>query len=288
MRQGVILSSLLHFALFILLFFGLPNFMSRGLDENQVITVEILPVSEMTNVKPKSVKPQLKPMVDKEVTSATPQKQSLPDPVQKPEIAKIAEPTPKLKEQPKEVKKAEVAPLVKPKEEKKPEPDKTVAVKKEVEPELDFASVLKSVEQFKEVKSDEKAKEEDNFDDVEDFLSNVKEQQYKPGIPLSLSEKDAIRQQISRNWTGAWGGKSAGEIVVTLVIHLAEDGEVTKVENVDSNRYKNDQYFKAMADSAIRAVYKSSPLKNLPPEKYAVKDGWREIKLNFDPKEMFY
>ena len=35
--------------------------------------------------------------------------------------------------------------------------------------------------------------------------------------------------------------------------------------------------------SAVRAVHKCSPLKNLPPEKYG---SWREMEINFDPKEM--
>ena len=38
-----------------------------------------------------------------------------------------------------------------------------------------------------------------------------------------------------------------------------------------------------LAESARRAVQVCSPLQNLPVEKY---EQWRELTINFDPKEM--
>ncbi len=49
------------------------------------------------------------------------------------------------------------------------------------------------------------------------------------------------------------------------------------------SRYNSDSFFRAAADSALRAVHECSPLKNLPPEKY---DTWHYMELNFDPKDM--
>jgi hypothetical protein len=48
-------------------------------------------------------------------------------------------------------------------------------------------------------------------------------------------------------------------------------------------RYTSEPFFRAAADSALRAVFKCSPLKNLPPEKYG---SWREMELNFDPQDL--
>jgi hypothetical protein len=78
-------------------------------------------------------------------------------------------------------------------------------------------------------------------------------------------------------------------MVVTLNIKIAQNGEVTKIDIAKNMlRYNSDPFYKAMVESAIRAVSRSSPLKGLPPEKYMVKNGWQEIELNFDPSEMMY
>jgi hypothetical protein len=43
--------------------------------------------------------------------------------------------------------------------------------------------------------------------------------------------------------------------------------------------------FRAAADSAVRAVYKCNPIKNLPTNKY---NSWKEMRLNFDPSMQLY
>jgi hypothetical protein len=102
-----------------------------------------------------------------------------------------------------------------------------------------------------------------------------------------MSEKDAIRSQIAQNWSMPAGAKDAHELIVVLRINLAQDGSVMKVElaSDSKSRYDRDPFFRAAADSAIRAVRLSSPLKNLPPDKY---DTWRDLELGFDPKEMLF
>lgn len=291
MSRGFKASVIMHVIMFFVIYFGLPNFRSKNITEDQVVTVDILPVSELTNVKPKNAKPKSEPK--KEVTAAAEPKKSLPDPARKPEI-KEAEleplPKPKIEEKPKEKPvKLEPKPkeIVKPVEQKKPEPKKEEKKKEEV-PEDAFAAVLKSVEEMKVEDKKNDSKDVD-FSEVEDFLSNTaNEQQYKPGLPLTVSEKDAIRQQVMRNWTVLSGGKDAKDMAVMLDLKLAPDGAVTDIKIRDMMRYNSDSFFRAMADSAIRAVKKSSPIKNLPPEKYDVKDGWREMEMNFDPSEMMY
>jgi hypothetical protein len=286
-------SLLLHLMLVLLVTFGIPNFFPpTQLVDNSAITVEVLTVREFTNLQLKKKTPPPKPKKKREVITKNQPKIALPEPASKPEISKPEpapkpEITPKVEPKPKEAPPPPPKPKAKPKEEEKIKPVKKEPPKIKEDA---FASVLKSVEEFRQ--NPEETKEETpeiDFSEIEDFLSSVKdEQRYKPGLPLSISEKDAIKQQIIRNWTVLSGVKDAATMVVVLEISLAIDGSVTDVAIVDTIRYSIDSAFRAMTDSAIRGVYKSSPLQHLPPEKYDVKDGWREIELRFDPSEMMY
>ena len=53
----------------------------------------------------------------------------------------------------------------------------------------------------------------------------------------------------------------------------------------DQRRLQSDPFFRAAAESALRAVLnpRCNPLK-LPPDKY---QQWQTMTLNFDPKDMF-
>jgi hypothetical protein len=290
LQNGLKISLIFHLGIFLLLFFGLPAFQTKRDYEQQVVAIEVLPVSEITNVKAKSAEP--KPDPKEEVITKNAPKIAMADPnkpAPKPEVKTEPMPKPALKP---EVKKESIK--VKPLEKLKPkvEERKTEERKKDKPKakEDDFAAVVKSVEEARK-RSDEKKqdkKTDEDFNKAVDFLANAKESQYKEGLPMSLNEKDAIRQQIMKNWTVPSGAKDIQNIVATLHINVQPDGTISKVEVKNQSRYNSDQSFRAMADSAMRAVYKSSPLQHLPAEKYDVKDGWREMEINFDPREMVY
>ena len=306
MTNGIAASLVLHAIIFTVIIFGLPSFSGKkNITQEQVVTVEILPVSEITNVKPKRSKPQAKPtkkpkakQKKEDIKPIEQPKKFLPDPAKKPNLVKETnlEPLPTPKEKNKKENKIK-APQEKPK--KKPENKKKSAKnitmpreKHENEaPKDSFASVLKTIEEI-EHSNEEENKEKNNevnFDEIEDFLSNIKDNnQYKEGLPLSLSEKDYIRQQIIKNWTILAGAKNIQDMVVTLNISLSPDGTVNDIEIEDQSRYSSDTLFRAVVDSAIRAVRKSSPISGLPQDKYDTKGGWREIQFNFDTSEMIY
>ena len=117
--------------------------------------------------------------------------------------------------------------------------------------------------------------------------STSKSDRFDPTMPLSMSEKDAIRSQFVKCWIVPAGAKDAHSLVVTLNIKLDQVGTVTQVDiaSGDKNRYSSDNFFRAAADSAARAVYKCSPLKGLDPSKYG---SWGEMELTFDPREMLF
>ena len=230
MRRASLWSLGLHLGVFLLLYINLPSWQDRPEFENNVVTVELLPVSELTNVR--TTKPKPKPK-DKPAPSSTAELlPSMAEPITKP--------APKIKVKPKEIIKKEIEPLptiVKPEEKPEPkeEPKEEEVIRQEVTEEDAFASVLKSVESME---AEEVAEEEKEavVEPAEDMLAKS-EQEYVPGIPLSLSEKDAIRQQIIRNWTVLGGAQNAQDMVVSLEIKLAKDGEVLSVEIMDRSRF---------------------------------------------------
>lgn len=273
-RKGLTYSAALHLLILFLMVFGLPSFLTpEPPPQPMVISVDILPISEMTNVKNSELPlaKQEKPVPQEtEKVPTPPVKEETPPPPPPPE----PKPEPKKEEKP--------APK---KEEKKPEPKKEEKPKKANEKDLE--AVLKAMREDAQKKAQaEKNKQQPK----EEAGTKVKAQNapYDPGLPLSMSEMDAVRSQIAKCWSVPAGAKDAHELRVTVRVQLQQDGTVTLVELADDSisRYSSgDTFFRAAADSALRAVRQCSPLKNLPPEKYQT---WKDIIMTFDPKEMLF
>lgn len=99
-------------------------------------------------------------------------------------------------------------------------------------------------------------------------------------IPLTASEEDGIRDQIARNWNlgSLAGSPNLDGMVVELRVHLLPDGTITTAELV--NQQPGNPDFRLAANSAIRAVMISSPLK-LPPGK-----AFTSLNIRFYPGEV--
>ena len=102
---------------------------------------------------------------------------------------------------------------------------------------------------------------------------------------MSMSEKDAIMSQIQKCWTVPAGAKNAQNLVILLNAEYNKDGSLIRVEMSRDTQAKvnNDSFFRAAAESAMRAVKQCYQLQGLPPEKY---ETWHFIELQFDPKNM--
>lgn len=251
----------LHFILLVTLIGGLPEFFDKKKDEIQYISVEMLPIKDITNVKPEvEQKPEIKEEPKQEEKK---EKKIYSKP--KAEIKKEVTPEVKVSEKPKiDLKK-------KPKIEEKPKEEVKKEEKKEntKKVENDFESVLRSVEKMKEQPSQQKkSNTATNFD---------------PNKPLSMSEIDAVKKQIAECWSVPVGAVDAENTVVSLRLSLTNDGTVRSVKILDQDRYNKESFFRAAADSAVRAVNRCSPLKGLPSDKYS---SWKEMEMNFDPKEI--
>jgi hypothetical protein len=97
---------------------------------------------------------------------------------------------------------------------------------------------------------------------------------------LSPGEVDALMRQIGGCWTLPVGIDGIEDMIVRLRIQVRPDRTVQGVTIEDQARLNRDPTFRAVAESARRAVDRCSPL-NLPPDKYAL---WRDIVMNFYPQ----
>jgi hypothetical protein len=260
-QKGLLYSTLLHAFWLLIAVVGLPNFFTRPPEEPTAISIELLPITGITNIKPSDTPPTPAPKPDTKPSAEKP-KPSAP--------VKTADTTPPPP-------KAADKPLDKKADEKKPDAKKQ---DKKTKPE-DLAAVLKAVRDTAQEQNKKPVDSKAASD------AHSKSSQFDPSLMISMSEKDAIRSQFAKCWNVPAGAKDAQNLRVVLHITLAQDGTVITVELGDESkdRYASDGFFRAAADSAIRAVRQCSPLQSLPPDKY---DGWHEMELTFDPKEMLF
>ena len=84
---------------------------------------------------------------------------------------------------------------------------------------------------------------------------------YNDSLPLSMSEKDTIGNQIYKAWYFQAGAKDTKEMYVVLKVLLNIDGVVENIEIIETSRYsKSASAYKVFTDSAIRAVKKSKSI----------------------------
>jgi len=226
-----------------------------------------------------------------------------PKPVEKPseEQAKPEEPPkPDAEALPDKVPTPVVKPQVKPPEQKPAEkpPEKTPDQPKAAEAPTDKKKADKKQEVAKSASS---MKSDFNADEISALLNktdpsaggakrstqeaSLGAKKSNGGTSLSQSEIDAVRGQISGNWTVVSGLAGASEVRLQVRVQLDQAGnvvgdpEVIATGGPDSTR-------QALKSSVYRAVMKSSPLKNLPADKYEGENGWNEMVLNFDASDL--
>ncbi len=295
MGRNVVISLLLHAVIFVVAYVGLPIFSDVPDVVDVPISVEIVTVSDVTNVptKPKEVKakpaptPPPKPPAPPPGPTGSAEQPSAPEPVpETPEekVAVIVQPEAKPKKE------------AKPKPDPKDEPKKTETKKRSPapvpprKPEApdQFASVLKTLEELKTAPAPKKKADEPAEPDFEKLMADALEAEKSRtdiGPEMTISEIDLVRQQIHRCWNLPSGAKNAHEMLISIRIAMNPDGTVRTARVLDSSRMNADPFYRTMAESALRAVLnpRCQPFK-LPPEKY---DRWQTMKLNFNPKEMF-
>ena len=279
-HRGMAYSLTMHIILLLIFIIGMPSFLSPPtIDEPAAITVDVLPISALSNVRPNNSKPAKrkketpKPKADeiteKELEDLKPEK-AKPSPSVKTKDSAPADEEPVEKKDAEEV----VKPKDKPKDKEK---------KQEEEDPLD--AILKGVKDT--AAKDKKAASKSKEKPADARKSGNRSNNFDPNAPETLSLIDYIHNQIYRCWNVPAGARNAENLIIPLEIDYDKTGMPTKVNLAKSasGQYRADPFFRAAAESAIRAVKRCAPLQNMPAENYHI---WQYVDMNFNPKDMLF
>jgi outer membrane biosynthesis protein TonB len=267
----------LHLGVIALVTFGVPWLAAPPPEPSPpVIEVVTAEVADKTNPPPPKAIERPEPPKP-EPAKPTPQPVTQPEPPKpKPEPPKQAEAAPA----------PEPLPLPKPKEiakpvEKPPEPT-PVPKAKPAPPKPAFDPNTLSALLDKRIKKDAVQAPPTPAPATPQRSTATSSQLANLNERLTMSELDAIRQQIERNWSIPAGAKDAANLIVRIHIALNPDGTLRGTPQILDQSRMGEDYFRIAAESAVRAIYKSEPLK-LPADKY---EAWRDVTLTFNPREM--
>lgn len=287
MRETLGYSVLFHAVIVVVGYFGLPYIERAPIMTDTPIMVDIVNVDELTNAPPPAPKPKKKPEPKTKEPPPPPKKvyksaePPPPPPDEKAEVAALP-PEPKKKEKPK------------PKAEEKPKPKPKLAKAKprrKPKPPDAFTSVLKTVEKLKDQpppkdkKDKKKPKESITFEQQMAQALTSRTAPHNPLRPLAINLGGLVQQQIKECWNLPAGAKEAENLSIEIRMVMNPDGTVRQARILDQGRLQSDPFFRAAAESALRAVLnpRCNPLK-LPLEKY---QQWKNMILIFDPSQMF-
>ena len=266
MYKNVIISSGLHLMLILIATLSLPFLVKKPINLPPIISVELIQISDITNIpfapKAKKIIEKVKKEQEKLVSEQAPPKKVKKE---KPD----AIPLPDQKSE--KIKKIE---------EKKQNPEKIDDEIKQVsefekdemfDPNKIAALIDKSKEEIAE--TTKKSSEVTQSQDSSMNLSG-----------LTLNEEDALKAQIFGCWSIPLGLPYNENLLVRIKLKLKPDGSVIKTEILDHARMNKpgQGYYKVLAESALRAVQLCQPLR-VPTTGY---ERWKDLQLNFDAKEM--
>lgn len=290
--RGAFLSAAFHVVVMLVLYLGLPEWFAPE-EFQQPVAVDLVDLADITN-PPKQEEPVPEPAPAKkpEPPKPAPQAEETPPPPPEPTPPEPEPPAPQLAELPEpaeavpepepepqpEAEQPEAAleplPPAKPQPpEPKPEATQEAAAPPAADP---LASLLKNVEQMKQPELATATAVPQTQAPVPQTQQNLSD------APLTMSEIDAIRQQISRCWNIPAGARDAENLIVEIRTMFNPDGSVARAEILDTGRMASDPFYRAAAESAYRAVLQCSPLQ-MPAKKYNI---WKTVLLRFNPKEM--
>lgn len=281
MRKAAIYSAVLHVMVVLIAYFGLPTLFRPAPVPDQPVPVDL--VMEFKPAPPPKVKPAPPPPRKKPVPVPVTPKVEMPPPPP-PQVARLeVEPKPKPKPKPKAKPKAKPEPKAKPKPKARAKPVPKPKAKPKPPPDR-FQKLLKNLAKQKR-KQDRPArkppeKPEKKVVAAEPVKRLTPLEQRRLAATIAL----LVKQQISACWSIPGGAKDVENMNIEIRILLNPDGTLRGAPRIqDQARMASDPFFRAVAESALRALRKPlcSPLK-LPFGEY---DVWKEIILTFNPRE---
>lgn len=309
MRLGATLSVGLHAAVIAFAWFGLPHLRSEPPELDDIVFVKLADRGDVTNVPPETEKPvreEPKPEPKPEPPKAKPkpppsppQAAAIPPP---PPPAPMAKPEPKpepvvvLPEKPApkpapKPKPAAVAPKPVPRPTPRPAPPappkpvaKAPEKPKQPPPERKFSSLLKDLKKEPPKSATPTETKKSLVERAREAARNQSTRDFDPDAAVTVSEIQAVRQQLAQCWNVAAGARRADALAVEIEMVMNQDATVRQARVVDAARMNSDPYYRAAAESALRALGHPDciPLK-LPLDKYEV---WKNFTFNFDPSKM--
>ncbi len=265
MSKSILLSSAFHALIIILTIVTLPFVAKKPLDLPPLISVELIQISEKTNIP---FAPKAKKIIEK---------------IKEEEKKLVSEQAP-----PKKVKK------IKP--EAIPMPDQNVEKIKQVEdkqnPEVEDTKV-KQVSEFEKKEIFDPTniaalidKSKENLAETDIKSNKITQSQDKSlnNKGLTLSEEDALKAQIFGCWSIPLGLPYNENLMVRIKLKLKPDGTIIDSEILDHARMNKpgQNFYKVLAESALRAIQLCQPLR-VPSTGY---ERWKDLQLNFDAREM--
>ena len=265
MSKSILLSSAFHALIIILTIVSLPFVAKKPLDLPPLISVELIQISEKTNIP---FAPKAKKIIEK---------------IKEEEKKLVSEQAP-----PKKVKK------IKP--EAIPMPDQKVEKIKQVEdkqnPEVEDTKV-KQVSEFEKKEIFDPTniaalidKSKENLAETDVKSNKITQSQDKSlnNVGLTLSEEDALKAQIFGCWSIPLGLPYNENLMVRIKLKLEPDGTIIDSEILDHARMNKpgQNFYKVLAESALRAIRLCQPLR-VPSTGY---ERWKDLQLNFDAREM--
>ncbi len=244
---------------------SLPFMTRQPVDLPPIVSVELIQISDKTNIPyaPKArkviekVKKEEKRVVSEQAPPSAKAKEK-PDRIPMPDEKKEKKQLVKKKQNPEEIK-----PQIR---------QSSEFEKKEI---IDTNQIAALIDKAKE----EAASKEKSSNKL--TQSNIKNS-FASG--LTLSQEDALRAQIFGCWSVPLGLPYNDNLLVRIKLILKKDGTITKSEILDHERMNrpDQKFYKILAESALRAVRLCQPLK-VPPTGH---EKWKELQLNFNPTEM--
>ncbi len=266
MYKNIVISSGFHFLLVIIATLSLPFLAKKPIDLPPIISVELIQITDQTNIpyapKAKKIIEKVKKEQEKLVSDQAPPKK-----VKKEKPDAVPLPDEKIQK-------------IKKIEKKKQNPEKIDNEIKQVsefekkdmfDPNTIAALIDKSKEELAEttLKTNKVTQSQDKNMNISG---------------LTLSEEDALKAQIFGCWSIPLGLPYNENLLVRIKLKLKPDGSVIKTEILDHARMNKpgQGFFKVLAESALRAIQLCQPLR-VPTTGY---ERWKDLQLNFDAREM--
>ena len=265
MTKSLFYSISFHALMIALTVLSLPFMIRQPVDLPPIISVELIQISDKTNIP---FAPKARKVIEKVKEE------------EKRVVSEQAPPAAKAKEKPDRI------PLPQDQKEKK-EIVKKKQNPEEVKPEIRQASEFEKkelVDTNQIAALIDKAKEESAKVEKQDNKLTQSSVKNSFATGLTLSEEDALRAQIFGCWTVPLGLPYDDNLLVRIKLELKQDGTISKSEILDHERMNRpgQKFYKVLAESALRAVRICQPLK-VPQTGY---EKWKNIQLNFNQTEM--